>query len=208
MGYLKRLLYLFLLRKKWRKKNSHNQTTIKRAFDINRVTVGHGTYGQINVSTFDALKDEVLSIGNYCSIAGNVHFICGGNHFTDRFLTYPIEKKLFQNGDEALSKGKIEIEDDVWIGTNALILSGVHIGRGAVIAAGNVVTKDVPAYSIVGGNPAKLLKYRFDKEIIQKLSSLPFEKVNNSFILSHKELFDRKLDMELADRITNELNSP
>lgn len=66
-------------------------------------------------------------------------------------------------------KGNIDVEDDVWIGLNATICAGVHIGQGAVIAAGAVVTDNVPPYAIVGGVPAKIIKYRFTKELIQEL---------------------------------------
>ena len=70
-----------------------------------------------------------------------------------------------------ISKGNVIIEEDVWIGSNAVILSGVRIGRGGVVAAGSIVTKNVPRYSIVAGNPAKVIKYRFDEETIRKLES-------------------------------------
>ena len=78
---------------------------------------------------------------------------------------------------EALTKGKIIVKDDVWIGMSVLILSGITIGQGAVIAAGSVVTKDVPPYAIVGGNPAKILKYRFSSEIIEKVKNVDLSKI-------------------------------
>lgn len=70
---------------------------------------------------------------------------------------------------EATSKGDIVVKDDVWIGYGSIILSGVHIGQGAVIAAGSVVSHDVPPYAIVGGVPARLIKYRFSEEMTKKL---------------------------------------
>ena len=76
----------------------------------------------------------------------------------------------------------MEIGNDVWIGYGAIIMSGVHINQGAVIAAGAVVTKDIPAYAIVGGVPAKVIKYRFDSEIIQELLKKDFEKLSYEMI--------------------------
>ena len=76
---------------------------------------------------------------------------------------------LFKEDIQIPQKSAPIIGDDVWIGTNVVILPGVHIGQGAIIGAGAVVTKDVPPYACVGGVPAKLLKYRFPKETIEKL---------------------------------------
>ena len=93
--------------------------------------------------------------------------------------------------DEAITKGPIIISDDVWIGFGCLILSGVKIGQGAVVAAGSVVTKDIEPYAIVGGTPAKFIKYRFDKEIRDKLLKIDFSKIDDNFILENKEhLYD------------------
>ena len=200
MGYLIRLIKLVSLRRKWRSINSHNSTTIDNLFDINRVVIGRYTYGKIHVSMFNQNKDVLLRIGDFCSIASNVHFLCGGDHYLNRALTYPIEKKMF-NVDEATSKGIIDISDDVWIGTNALILSGVHIGKGAVVAAGSVVTKDIPPFAIVGGVPAKIIKYRFPKEIISYLLKCDYTKFTDDFIRDHINLFNTELNCEIAHEI-------
>ena len=90
---------------------------------------------------------------------------------------------------EAFGKGNINIEDDVWIGYGATIMSGIHIGQGAVIAAGAVVTKDVPPYAIVGGVPARIIKYRFDTESIQFMNSLDYKALNESLIQEHVDDF-------------------
>ena len=97
---------------------------------------------------------------------------------------------------EAKSKGDIIIKDDVWIGTNAIILSGVTIGQGAIIAAGAVVTKDVPPYAIAGGNPAQIIKYRFEPEIIEKLKKFDYSKLTEEKI--------QKLGLKLYKEITKE----
>lgn len=84
--------------------------------------------------------------------------------------------------DDGYTKGPIILEDDVWIATNALILSGVTIGQGAIVAAGAVVVKDVPPYAVVGGNPAKIIKYRFPEEIIKKLLKLDFSLLTSEYV--------------------------
>ena len=109
--------------------------------------------------------------------------------------------KRFFNIDEATSKGKIEISDDVWIGTNALILSGVHIGKGAVVAAGSVVTKDVPPFAIVGGVPAKVIKYRFPDDIIACLMKCDYSNISDDMIKEHFELFNSEMDIVIAKKI-------
>ena len=164
ISYLK----LYLFRRKYRRLNRHNFTSIMNFCDLSKVVVGEKTYGKINI--FDGSpQDTKLIIGNYCSIAPGVYFILGGEHHIDTISTYPFKVKCFGDKSEALSKGNIVIKDDVWIGLNAIICSGVTIGQGAVIAAGAVVTKDVMPYSIVGGNPAKIIKYRFPEKIRCKL---------------------------------------
>ena len=95
---------------------------------------------------------------------------------------------------EAGTKGSIIVKDDVWIGTNAIICSGVTIGQGAIIAAGAVVTKDVAPYAIVGGNPAKVIKYRFDEEIRNKLLSIDIVELFDGFVNDDISFIYQKLD--------------
>lgn len=159
----------------WRKKNKDNYTTMKRNFATSRVSVGKGTYGELNIYTFDN-EDEYLQLGNYCSIGPDVVFLLGGEHNYKNFSTYPF-KKFFNNESESITKGKIVVEDDVWIGYGATILSGVRIGKGCVVGAKSVVTKDVPDYAIVVGNPAKILKYRFEDEIIHEMKKFDYSNV-------------------------------
>ena len=167
----------------WRNKNSHNLTEISSIFDFELVNVGNKSYGIINIVTFNNISR--LYIGNYVSISENVHFLLDAEHFTNHLSTYPFKVKILGEKFESFSKGDTIVDDDVWIGYGCLIMSGVHIGKGAIIAAGSVVTKDVPSYAIVGGSPARVIKYRFDENIINYLTKFDFKKLNDSIIKEH-----------------------
>lgn len=171
------------MRRKWRKENAHNSAyLVWNDSPIGKVYVGKGTYGGINVLN---CTDRVLKIGNYCSIAGGVTFILGVDHKISRVSTYPFQRKTMHGAPEAISKGDIVVEDDVWIGYGASILSGVHIGQGAIVAAGAVVSKDVPPYAIVGGVPAKVIKYRFSEEVREKMERIDYTKIDRDFVEKH-----------------------
>ena len=101
----------------------------------------------------------------------------------------------------SFSKGNIIVEDDVWIGSNCVILSGVKIGKGSIVGAGSVVTKDVEPYSIVGGSPAKLIKYRFSAEIITALNKIDYSKITKETYFKHKELFDLNNEKQILESI-------
>ncbi len=123
---------------------------------------------------FDFIGDKLI-IGKFCSIASGTKFIMnGGNHNTDWLTTYPFP--IFGCGWERSSdwphKGDTVIGNDVWIGYSATIMPGVTIGDGAIISAQAVVTRDVPPYAIVGGNPAVIIRKRFDEKTIETLLTL------------------------------------
>ncbi|WP_307734944.1 CatB-related O-acetyltransferase [Chitinophaga nivalis] len=124
---------------------------------------------------YEFLGDKLL-IGKFCAIASGVKFIMnGGNHVMEEFSTYPFYafrqgwEKAMPKIEQMMPKGDTIIKNDVWIGFDAIIMPGVTIGHGAIIAAGAVVTKDVADYSVVGGNPAKEIRKRFDEVTIKKL---------------------------------------
>lgn len=171
MRYLKRNDKYNLFVEEWRKLNQHNETVPQNVFRLDKVSVGKKTYGCLNVTDFSP-ADTKLIIGNYCSISPGVRFLLGGEHPINSISTYPFKVKCFEHKWEAYSKGDITVGDDVWIGTNAIICSGINIGQGAIIAAGAVVTKDVEPYAIVGGNPARVIKYRFAEEYRRKLLAI------------------------------------
>lgn len=114
---------------------------------------------------------DKLYIGNYVCIGAEAVILMGGNntHRMDWFSCYPFMEKI---REAYVAKGDTVIGDGVWIGMRAMIMAGVKIGEGAVIASGAVVTKDVPPYTVVGGNPAKEIKKRFSKEVTDELLAL------------------------------------
>lgn len=127
---------------------------------------------------FDFIGDKLI-IGKFCAIAKDVKFIMNGaNHQVSGFSTYPFY--IFGNGWEKAApkpedlpfKGDTCIGNDVWIGYNATIMPGVKIGHGAIVASQSVVTKDVPPYAVVGGNPATVIKLRFEQTVIDELVAI------------------------------------
>lgn len=189
MSFINSILRAYLMKIKYRKANKHNSTSLCRESVIQpeNVIVGRGTYGSILVRSFDAsLK---LRIGNYCSIGPKVEFLLGIDHPLSLISTFPFKAKILDcgMGSDSISKGDIVIDDDVWIGQGSSILSGVHIYQGAVVAAGALVTKNVPPYSVVGGVPAKIIKYRFNDEMISSLLRVDYSRLTKEEIAEHVE---------------------
>ncbi len=184
-----------LFKKRWRTQNPHNFTNAEDLFDPSLVKVGDYTYGGLNVLTYN--KDSRLKIGRYCSIAQEVMFILSADHYTNHISSYPFRVWVMGEKQEGVSKGDIVVENDVWIGFRATILSGVHIGQGAVIAAGAVVTEDVPPYAIVGGVPAKIIKYRFEPKMREAMLKIDYNNLTEEMIKEHiNELYTELKDIE------------
>ena len=172
------------LKRKWRKLNVHNGTELISMVSPSLVQVGCASYGEINVVTF-AQKNRLL-IGNYVSVAEKVIFLLDVEHSLNHISTFPFKVKILQTmSSESFGKGDIVVDDDVWIGYGAIILSGVHIGQGAVVAAGAIVASNVPPYAIVGGVPAKVIRYRFDEDIIEELLNIDYSKLVKEDIEKH-----------------------
>lgn len=189
-----------IYQKEFKKLNPDNEVTFFQRVPLHMVKVGIKSYGRLNV-LYWGVKGERLEIGNFVSLANGTKFILSGEHNTHTFSTFPFKVKFFGEKKETFSKGKIKVCDDVWIGDSCIILSGITIGQGAVIAAGSVVTKDIPSYAIVGGNPAKIIKYRFSKEIIEGLLKIDFSKINYKKIKGLKDDLYDELTIEKLKKI-------
>ena len=146
-------------------------------------------------------KKEKLVIGNYCFISPDVYFILASDHSVNHLSTFPFLVRVLEMENEALSKGDIIIKDDVFIGLNSIILSGVNIGQGAIVNAGSVVTKDIPPYAIVEGSPAKIVNYRFEPEIIKKLLQIDYSKITDKKI----KLLGKNLYKEITPQNIDEI---
>lgn len=137
------------------------------------LVVGRHSYAPPSLVRVFAGDSARVVIGSYCSLASDVEIMPGGNHRTDTVTTYALRQHLVPDNAERVgepwSKGDVVIGSDVWIGRGAKILGGVTVGDGAVIAAWSVVTKDVSPYTIVAGVPARAVRQRFSREIVESL---------------------------------------
>ena len=195
---LKEMVNIFrssVRKRNWKKLHPNSDTIPMNEFDFNKVQLGYGSYGELNVVDFGGANK--LIIKNYVSIAQKVTFVLNADHYTNNISTYPYKVKILHSeSSESFGKGDIIVDDDVWIGYGATILSGVHIGQGAVVAAGAVVTRDVPPYAIVGGVPAKVIKYRFEPAMVEELLKVDYSKLTKEEIEKHID----DLYVELKDR--------
>ena len=185
---LNRVINLFRIyreKKIWKRENLNNHTCMGELFDRSLVTVGKGTYGRLNIINHS--KEYRLKIGDFCSIGPDVLFVVCGDHPTNQISTFPFKSFFCDCSYEAVSKGNIIVGDDVWFGARSTILSGISIGRGAVISAGAVVTKDVPDYAIVGGVPARIIGWRFNEEQIEILKRIDYNAFSDELIKSNME---------------------
>lgn len=135
--------------------------------------IGRGSYGDLVIARY--VGDAQLIMGAYCSVAANVQVLLGGEHRPDWATTYPFnaqDPRFTHLEGHPRTKGDVVIGNDVWLGREAMILSGVTIGDGAVVGARALVTRDVPPYGIVAGNPAVLVRKRFDEPTIARLLAL------------------------------------
>ncbi len=157
--------------KVWRRLFPQREITLAERYPQHQF--GLGTYGDLTVLSWD--EGATLTVGHYTSIAPGVKVFLGGEHRMDWVTTFPFNvlwASAKHHKGHPKTKGNVLIGSDVWIGTDALITSGVTIGDGAVIGARAVVTRDVPPYAVVAGNPARVLKFRFDEVTIERLLSL------------------------------------
>ena len=127
---------------------------------------------------YEFLGDKLI-IGKFCAIANGIEFVMNGaNHRMNSVTTYPFNimgsgwEQFTPSLEDLPLKGDTVVGNDVWIGQNVTVMPGVHIGDGSIIAANSVVTKDIPPYSIAGGNPCKLIRKRFDDDLTAYLLNL------------------------------------
>jgi len=166
-----------------------NSATIAKRVILNSSKVGN--YTSINGGCDIAYTE----IGNYCSLAKGV-IIGSRNHIMNNFTTQDCIYK--ETGDHHKQYSNIDIDNplvsignDVWIGTGAILMPGVDIGNGAIIGAGSIVTKSIPPYSVVAGNPATMLRKRFSEKVANELEATEW------WHLSLEELLIRKTELEL-----------
>lgn len=166
------------------------------------VSIGLYSYG-----CFDSSRiPRGTTIGRYCSFAGSA-VILNANHGMSFLALHPYlyNTNLGLVAKETIERHACVIEDDVWVGHNAILLPRVRrVGRGAVIAAGAVVTRDVPAYAVVAGNPARVIKMRFDEATILKIEALAWWNWSKDELAS-RLASDPDLLFRPAERLSNEL---
>lgn len=189
-AFLKRNI---LQRMKMKKAGSESKL-LRRIYSKNyNIEIGYGTYGGIfNVGNIPS----GVKIGNYCSVADGVR-IFRANHPAKMFTTHPIFYNPIMGivEQDKLERPEISIGHDVWIGANVIILPSVNnIGNGSIIGAGSIVTKDVPPYAVVAGNPAKVIKMRFNPSQIQYLEEIQWWNCSMDELSSRFAEIQAKLD--------------
>ncbi|MFI8577868.1 CatB-related O-acetyltransferase [Rossellomorea aquimaris] len=193
------------------KGNPDNRIIIKKSILSGEIVAKQGCKlsnvtcsGNVKLGSFVSLNGpgtrissrlEGIDIGSFSSVASNV-IIQEDYHRIDKVSTYFMNQNIFKDDleNDIYTKGKIIIEEDVWVGSNSAILSGVKIGRGSIIGAGSVITKDIPRYSIVAGNPATLIKKRFPEHVINKLEESNWWEYDIEEILKLKKEFNINLN--------------
>lgn len=179
-----------------RKKPTKFERQVRRfKRDYPQFEIGRGSYGVPTVHP--SYGGATLRIGSFCSISSGVQIYLGGNHRSDWVTTSPLnvffeQKENFQHEQ---TKGDVVIGNDVWICGNATILSGVTIGHGAVIGNGALVSCDVAPYSIVAGNPARHIRYRFSEDEIEQLLSIAWWDWPESILRKH---LDKLLSSDIS----------
>lgn len=180
--------------------------------EIKTLKIGEGTYfgknvgigSYLKIGKYCAIQDYSIifsnkyanvEIGNFTHIASNVKIITSNHAYK-----LPLQNPIFPEYDKLYNKhkdrGGIKIGHDVWIGSNAVILKGVKIGNGAIVGANAVVTKDIPEYAIAVGNPAKVIKYRFSKDAIERIKKLSIYEFDKEDFEKHKEFLFNKLEWD------------
>ena len=186
---------------------------VKRPLDSGKpvpprgVEIGRHTYAY-GEDTFRIFTEGArIIVGAFCSINSEARVLGGGEHVITRASTFPLNGLLFdrakRNAADAVDTGPTVIGNDVFVGLGAIILAGVTIGDGAVVGAGAVVSKSMPPYAVVVGNPAQIVHYRFDSEIRDRLLALRWWDWNDDEIRAMKRWFmaDVESFLDEAERV-------
>lgn len=195
------------LENEWKAINGSYRKLLLSTIYGDSIRIGEYTYGY-EFETFHINNNsQRITIGRYCSIAERVKIFGGGEHGYKTISTYPFKTLFLGQNIDAKSKGQTIIGNDVWLGYHSTILSGVKIGDGAIIAGMSVVTKDVPSYAIVAGNPARIIKFRFSDNVIEKLQKIKWwelkeDDIKNNIDLFYENLEDKSIE-EIVERINN-----
>lgn len=188
----------------WTKKSFFSKTSEIRSFAV-LYESSIGNYSRINSNC----KLVYTKVGNFTAI-GKASILGLGRHPLSLVSTNSIFYKKNRMRNDWITEIDfkqnlpINIGNDVWIGRSSTIMDGVNIGDGAVVATGSIVTKDVPPYAIVGGIPAKVIKYRFSKEVVERLLELEWWNFDDQKISKHKDFFNEE-DLTL-EKINNYFN--
>lgn len=207
------------LRKKWAALSSLTGSLDLEAFSVmeqsamcgnSQITIGEYTYGFESMRIRQWGEGSQLTIGKFCSLGSGLSVYLGGNHDVNRISTYPfghIALSHFRHTGEGhpLTKGDVVIGHDVWIGENVTIMSGVTVGHGAVIGAHSVVSKNVAAYSIVAGNPARFVRTRFDKETTDLLLAVCWWNRDLQFVQDHLEIITERPNLSKLRELLSEI---
>lgn len=177
-------------------------------------STGRHSYGIENIKIRSWGEGAHLFIGGFCSIADDLTIFLGGNHRSDWTTTFPfghILNRKFPAGQinghgHPATNGHVIIENDVWIGSGCTIMSGIRIGTGSIVSARSVVVRDVEPYTIVGGNPAKPIKRRFTKQIIQQLLKIQWWERSDEEINRIVPLLQMQPTEEILKEIIAQLN--
>lgn len=170
------------------------------SIDTDSYIVGAKLESSLNYNIDDGVHN--LQIGKYSSLAEGISFLIDVNHDYKKVCTGALT--VFQGKDfkgKMKRRGQIIIQNDCWIANSVTIMGGVTVHNGAIIAAGSVITKDVPAYAIVGGNPARIIKYRFDEDQIFKLQKIAWWDWDQEKIKMNAELFHGDVSLFIAEHI-------
>lgn len=179
-----------------------NKTRIQRFVVLRKCSLGDYSYIGYNTNIYHA------DIGKFCSISKDVSIGLPSHpvHYlsTSPLFVNPSNGTGYSWADKNYfdpAPAKVRIGNDVWIGMKSTIMGGIHIGNGAVVAAHSVVTKDVPPYAIVGGVPAKVIRYRFPEDVIERLEKLAWWNRSDDYLKERISAFQQEVSVQNSDRL-------